>query len=54
MLFAVESEEDPAVLAVRRLIAEYPHIPARLVIAGPSPVPNAKVHSQAHAGGVAP
>jgi ceramide glucosyltransferase len=45
ILFAVESEEDRAVPLVRRLIAEHPKVAARLVIAGPSPVPNAKVHS---------
>ena len=45
ILFAVESEEDRAVPVVKRLIAEHPEIAARLVIAGSSPVPNAKVHS---------
>jgi ceramide glucosyltransferase len=45
ILFAVESEEDRAVPVVRRLIEEHPKVTARLVIAGPSPVPNAKVHS---------
>src|SRR5580704_7041637 len=45
ILFAVESEEDRAVPEVKRLIAEHPEIAARLVIAGLSPVPNAKVHS---------
>ncbi len=45
ILLAVESEEDPAVPVARRLISEYPAIAARLLIAGPSPFPNAKVHS---------
>jgi ceramide glucosyltransferase len=45
ILFVVEAEEDAAVPVVRRLIEDHPRIPARLVIAGPSPFPNAKVHS---------
>jgi ceramide glucosyltransferase len=45
MLFAVESEEDAAVPVARKLIAEYPGVPSRLLIAGASPHPNAKVHS---------
>ncbi len=45
ILFAVEMTDDPAVFAARRLIEEYPRIPARLLIAGQSPSPNAKVHS---------
>jgi ceramide glucosyltransferase len=45
ILFAVEEEADAAVPVARQLIARYPHTPARLVIAGPSPFPNAKVHS---------
>jgi ceramide glucosyltransferase len=45
ILRAVESEEDRAVPVVRRLIAEHPEIAVRLVIAGPPPLPNAKVHS---------
>jgi len=45
ILFAVEEESDPAVPVVKRLIAANSHIPARLVIAGTSPIPNAKVHS---------
>jgi len=45
LLFAVESEQDRAVPVVRRLMAEHPKIAARLLIAGVSPVPNAKVHS---------
>ncbi len=45
ILFAVEAEHDPAVSVVRQLIEEHPRTSARLVIAGPSPFPNAKVHS---------
>lgn len=45
ILFAVESEEDAAVPVVQRLIAEFPQIPSRLMIAGTSPIPNAKVYS---------
>ncbi len=45
ILFAVESEDDRAVPVVRRLIAEFPKITARLLIAGTSPIPNAKVYS---------
>ena len=45
ILFAVESEDDGAVPVVRRLISSHSRIPARLLIAGPSPYPNAKVHS---------
>src|SRR3954463_2056536 len=45
ILFAVETEDDAAVPIVRELIRDIPGIPARLLIAGPSPYPNAKVHS---------
>lgn len=49
ILFAVESEDDAAVPVARRLIEEFkrnrPQTAARLLIAGPSPFPNAKVHS---------
>jgi ceramide glucosyltransferase len=45
VLLAVESEDDAAVPVARRLIAEYSAIPSRLLIAGASPHPNAKVHS---------
>jgi ceramide glucosyltransferase len=45
ILFAVEDEDDAAVTVARRLIDEHSTTSARLVIAGPSPFPNAKVHS---------
>src|SRR6201987_4127978 len=45
ILFAVRSQNDPAVPVVERLRQEYPKIPARLVITGEPPYPNAKVYS---------
>ncbi len=45
ILFAVEDEDDPAAAVVRQLIRDHQDVAARLVIAGPSPLPNAKVHS---------
>ncbi len=45
ILFAVEAEEDAAVPVVRELMRAYSGVCARLLIAGPSPFPNAKVHS---------
>src|SRR5688572_20231138 len=45
LLFAVRHEDDPSVALARRLIAEYPHIPSRLMIVGEPPYPNAKVWS---------
>jgi ceramide glucosyltransferase len=45
ILFAVEDGSDSAAAVARQLIGEYRDIPARLVIAGASPFPNAKVHS---------
>jgi ceramide glucosyltransferase len=45
ILLAVEDESDPAAEVARQLIEEHPGIAARLVIAGASPFPNAKVHS---------
>jgi ceramide glucosyltransferase len=45
MLFGVESEQDPAVLLVRRLAETHPAVPSRVVVTGPSPYPNAKVHN---------
>ena len=45
MLFAVRESTDPAVAVVEQLEARYPHVPARLIIAGESPYANAKVFS---------
>ena len=48
LLFAVRTEDDLAVPVVRRLQAEYPHVPSRLLIVGEPPYANAKVWSLAH------
>src|SRR5262245_29479897 len=45
ILFAVRDESDPAVAIVERLMACYPHIPARLILTGEPPYANAKVYS---------
>ncbi|MFL6415331.1 MAG: bacteriohopanetetrol glucosamine biosynthesis glycosyltransferase HpnI [Bryobacteraceae bacterium] len=45
LLFAVRQENDPAVPIVRRLIAEYPSVPAKLILTGEPPYPHAKVYS---------
>ena len=45
LLFAVRSGDDPAVAIVEKLRREYPQIPARLLVTGESPYPNAKVYS---------
>ncbi len=45
ILFAVRTEEDPAVGVVRRLQSQYPDIPSRLIFTGEPPYPNAKVFS---------
>jgi ceramide glucosyltransferase len=45
LLFAVRSRQDPAVEVVCRLQAEFPCVPARLLITGEPPYPNAKVFS---------
>jgi ceramide glucosyltransferase len=45
ILLAVHDEADPATAIARRVMAAYPHIPSRLIIAGDSPFPNAKVWS---------
>jgi len=43
MLFAVRRADDPAVAAVERLRAEFPAVPARLIVPGEPPYVNAKV-----------
>jgi ceramide glucosyltransferase len=48
LLFAVRTESDPAVTVVRRLQAEYPKVPSRLLMVGEPPYPNAKVWSLQH------
>lgn len=45
ILFAVRTESDPAVPLVRKLQAEYSHIPSQLLFVGEPPYPNAKVFS---------
>jgi len=45
ILFAVRNLSDPAAQVVARLQREYPRVPARLVITGEPPYPNAKVFS---------
>lgn len=45
ILFAVRSADDPAVAVAERLMARYPHIPARLILTGEPPYANAKVWS---------
>jgi ceramide glucosyltransferase len=45
ILLSVHEPSDPAAAIVRRVMAEFPQVPARLVVAGVSPLPNAKVWS---------
>lgn len=45
VLLSVHDITDPAVAVARRVMAEYPRIESRLIVAGPSPLPNAKVWS---------
>ena len=45
ILLSVHEESDPAVAVARRVMAAFPNIPARLIVAGTSPFPNAKVWS---------
>jgi ceramide glucosyltransferase len=45
ILLSVHDETDPATAIARRVMADYPNIASRLVVAGVSPFPNAKVWS---------
>ena len=45
ILFAVRDPADSAIAVVKKLSAEYPQIPARLIVTGEPPYPNAKVYS---------
>lgn len=45
ILFAVRDAADPAAAIVERLRREFPHVPARLIVTGEPPYPNAKVYS---------
>ena len=47
IVFAVREESDPCVPLVRRLCAEYPQVPSRLLIVGEPDYPHAKVYSMA-------
>ncbi len=44
ILFSAREESDPAVEIVRRLQAQYPFVPSRLLLIGPPKYLNAKVH----------
>ncbi len=45
VLLAVHEESDPAAAIARRVMAEFPNVPSRLIVSGVSPLPNAKVWS---------
>ncbi len=45
ILFAVRTQDDPAVPIVENLRREYQQVPSRLLVTGESPYPNAKVYS---------
>ncbi|HWE51809.1 MAG TPA: bacteriohopanetetrol glucosamine biosynthesis glycosyltransferase HpnI [Bryobacteraceae bacterium] len=45
VLLSVHDESDPAAAVARRVMAEFPHVSSQLIVAGPSPFPNAKVWS---------
>jgi ceramide glucosyltransferase len=45
VLLSVHDEADPAAAIARRVMADYPNVRSRLIVAGPSPYPNAKVWS---------
>ncbi len=45
LLFAVRESTDPAVRVVQKLQSEFPGVPARLIVTGEPPYPNAKVYS---------
>jgi ceramide glucosyltransferase len=45
VLMAVRGEDDPEALTARRVMRDFPHVDARLVITGDSPRPNGKVFS---------
>jgi len=45
VLLAVHEISDPATAIARRVMADYPNVPSRLVVGGISPEPNAKVWS---------
>jgi len=45
ILFAVRSQDDPAIAVVEKLCAAFPATPTRLIVTGEPPYPNAKVFS---------
>ena len=45
ILFSVREAADPAVPIVRQLEKDFPGVPMRLLVTGPPPYPNAKIHS---------
>ena len=45
VLLSVHTLDDPAAAIARRVMAEFPNVRSRLVVAGISPMPNAKVWS---------
>jgi ceramide glucosyltransferase len=45
ILFAVRTQDDPAVPIVENLRREYQQVPSRVLVTGESPYPNAKVYS---------
>ena len=45
LLFAVRTEQDPAVRVVEQLRQEFPAVASRLIVTGEPPYPNAKVFS---------
>ena len=45
IVFAVESDDDPACRTIRRVMDQYPGIPSRLVVAGISESTGQKVHN---------
>jgi ceramide glucosyltransferase len=45
ILFAAPEERDPAVAVARKLMAEHPAVPSRLIVTGESPYANRKVYS---------
>lgn len=45
VLLAVPTEQDGAYAVAQQVIAEYPGVPSRLIVAGETELPNGKVHS---------
>jgi ceramide glucosyltransferase len=45
VLLSVHEDSDPAASLARRVMADYPYVPSRLIVTGRSPFPNAKVWS---------